>query len=171
MSLSSWSQTSSAMFPSPAKRLVRSKSGLKIVAQHERGVPPWNMEEPHWVADAEATQCAQCHAKFTFVKRKVLHSEKQFTAPLSGRKGFKIRETFQHHCRRCGKIFCGGCCGEKLQFHRMGFVDPVRLCAACVVPTRAEKEFFDDELKSLFDGEIIVLKRFGIFPTRRGILF
>ena len=33
MSLSSWSQTSAAMFPSPSKRLVRSKSGLKIVAQ------------------------------------------------------------------------------------------------------------------------------------------
>ena len=37
----------------------------------------------------------------------------------------------------------------------MGFVDPVRLCAACVVPTRAEKEFFENDLKSLFDGKII----------------
>ena len=60
---------------------------------------------------------------------------------------------FQHHCRRCGKIFCGKCCGEKLQFHRMGFVDPVRLCTACLVPTKAEKEFFDEQLKCLFDGE------------------
>ena len=59
----------------------------------------------------------------------------------------------QHHCRRCGKIFCGKCCGEKVQFHRMGFVDPVRLCAACLAPTRAEKEFFENELKCLFDGE------------------
>ena len=42
-------------------------------SQHERNVPPWYLEEPHWVADAEATQCAnaQCNAKFTFVKRKV----------------------------------------------------------------------------------------------------
>ena len=36
----------------------------------------------------------------------------------------------------------------------MGFVDPVRLCAACLVPTKAEKEFFDEQLKSLFDGEL-----------------
>ena len=51
------------------------KIGCNFAArsQHERGVPPWNLEEPHWVADAEAAQCAnaQCNAKFTFVKRKV----------------------------------------------------------------------------------------------------
>lgn len=134
------------MFPSPSKRLVRSKSGLKIVAQHERGVPPWNLEEPHWVADAEAAQCAhaQCNAKFTFVKRK-------------------------HHCRRCGKIFCGKCCGEKLQFHRMGFVDPVRLCAACLVPTKAEKEFFDEQLKSLFDGAPFHMTKSGSSVADRTI--
>ena len=56
MSLSSWNQTSAAMFPSPSKRLVRSKSGLKIVAQHSRDVPPWNLEEPAWVKDEEVMQ-------------------------------------------------------------------------------------------------------------------
>ena len=55
MSLSSWSQTSPAMFPSPSKRLVRSQSGLRIVSQHARGVTPWALEEPHWLKDNEVS--------------------------------------------------------------------------------------------------------------------
>ncbi len=71
MSLSSWSQTSQAMFPTPTKRLVRSKSGLRIVSQSERGNIPWHLEEPHWVKDEEVANCMQCKAKFDFVKRRV----------------------------------------------------------------------------------------------------
>lgn len=52
---------------------VRSKSGLKILCQHERGVPPWNLEEPHWVKDEEAPNCmnGKCQAKFDFIRRRV----------------------------------------------------------------------------------------------------
>ncbi len=71
MSLSSWSQTSQAMFPTPSRRLVRSKSGLRIVSQHERGDIPWRLEEPHWVRDEECEQCIVCKAKFDFIKRRV----------------------------------------------------------------------------------------------------
>ena len=39
--------------PSGAKRLVKSKSGLKIVCQHDRECAPWDMAEPHWVPDKE----------------------------------------------------------------------------------------------------------------------
>lgn len=127
MSLSSWSQTSSAMFPSPSKRLVRSQSGLRIVSQHARGVAPWALEEPHWVKDNEASNCKECQSKFDFVRRR-------------------------HHCRRCGQIFCGKCCGTKVQFHRMGFVDPVRVCQKCAPATKKEQKFFDNELKVLFKG-------------------
>lgn len=59
------------MFPSPSKRLVKSKSGLRIVAQHERGNAPWNLEEPHWVKDEEVVQCVECKVKFDFIKRRV----------------------------------------------------------------------------------------------------
>ena len=74
MSLSSFANPPSGeMLASPSKRLVRSKSGLKILAQHERGVPPWNLEEPHWVKDDEAEFCmnAKCKQKFDFLKRRV----------------------------------------------------------------------------------------------------
>ena len=35
------------------KRLVKSKSGLKMVCQHDRESAPWDMAEPPWVPDEE----------------------------------------------------------------------------------------------------------------------
>lgn len=109
------------------KRLVKSKSGLKIVCQHDRESAPWDMAEPHWTLDKEVTTCLGCQAKFDFIKRK-------------------------HHCRRCGHIFCNKCCGSKVQFHRMGFVDPVRVCTPCATVTKQEEDFFNTHLKLLFAG-------------------
>lgn len=113
--------------PSGGKRLVKSKSGLKIVCQHDRESAPWDMAEPQWTPDKEVTTCLGCQAKFDFIKRK-------------------------HHCRRCGHIFCNKCCATKVQFHRMGFVDPVRLCTPCATVTKQECEFFSTHLKLLFAG-------------------
>jgi len=112
---------------SGGKRLVKSKSGLKIVCQHDRESAPWDMAEPQWTPDKEVTTCLGCQAKFDFIKRK-------------------------HHCRRCGHIFCNKCCSSKVQFHRMGFVDPVRLCTPCSTVTKQEEEFFNTHLKLLFSG-------------------
>ena len=48
---------SSKVTPSTGgKRLVKSKSGLKIVCQHDRESAPWDMAEPHWTPDKEV-----CH--------------------------------------------------------------------------------------------------------------
>ncbi|TRY78756.1 hypothetical protein TCAL_09464 [Tigriopus californicus] len=58
----------------------------------------------------------------------------------------------EHHCRRCGQIFCSKCCQSKIQFHRMGFVDPVRNCQTCSPLTRKEEIFFTNQLKVLFQG-------------------
>ena len=35
------------------RRLVKSKSGLKIVCQHDREAAPWDMAEPAWTPDKE----------------------------------------------------------------------------------------------------------------------
>ena len=40
---------------SGGKRLVKSKSGLKIVCQHDRESAPWDMAEPQWTPDKEVT--------------------------------------------------------------------------------------------------------------------
>lgn len=109
------------------RRLVKSKSGLKIVCQHDREAAPWEMAEPAWIPDNQADNCIACKAKFDFIKRR-------------------------HHCRRCGQIFCGKCTSNKVQFHRMGFVDPVRLCKPCSDVTKKEEEFFNNDLKLLLTG-------------------
>ena len=35
------------------KRLVNSKSGLKILCQHDKDASPWELAEPQWTLDAE----------------------------------------------------------------------------------------------------------------------
>jgi len=109
------------------KRLVNSKSGLKILCQHGRDATPWELTEPHWTPDAEVLNCTNCPQKFTFLQRR-------------------------HHCRRCGKIFCSSCCNTKVQLHRMAFVDPVRLCQPCSEVTKVEEDFFTQQIKVLFEG-------------------
>jgi len=121
------SESSNVTPSSGGKRLVKSKSGLKIVCQHDRESAPWDMAEPQWTPDKEVTTCLGCQVKFDFIKRK-------------------------HHCRRCGHIFCNKCCSCRVQFHRMGFVDPVRLCTPCSTVTKQEEEFFNTHLKLLFSG-------------------
>jgi len=109
------------------RRLVKSKSGLKIVCQHDREAAPWDMAEPAWTPDKEVENCVACPTKFDFLRRR-------------------------HHCRRCGQIFCGKCTSQKVQFHRMGFVDPVRLCKPCSDVTKKEEDFFNNDLKLLLTG-------------------
>ena len=67
-----------------------------------------------------------------------------------------IRDTFlfilQHHCRRCGNVFCGSCCDHKVLLPRLNFVDPVRVCEECAIVAKKENEFFDKHLKILVQG-------------------
>jgi len=109
------------------KRLVNSRSGLKILCQHDKDASPWDLAEPQWTPDNEALVCSSCNTKFTLLNRR-------------------------HHCRRCGKIFCNSCCKVKVQLHRMSFVDPVRQCKPCSEITKVEEEFFTTHIKVLFEG-------------------
>ena len=47
------SEASNVTPTSGGKRLVKSKSGLKIVCQHDRESAPWDMAEPQWTPDKE----------------------------------------------------------------------------------------------------------------------
>lgn len=109
------------------KKLIRSKSGLKIVAANEDLRSPFVMCEPEWTPDKEVTNCTKCNAKFGFTTRK-------------------------HHCRRCGQIYCSSCCDERLELLRMCFIDPVRVCHDCAPATVEENKFFDRHLKMLTAG-------------------
>lgn len=62
---------------------------------------------PRWELDEEAPECRRCHNKFDFFNRR-------------------------HHCRYCGKIFCGSCSALKLILPP-GYnqPDPQRICIGC----------------------------------------
>ncbi|KAM7166956.1 zinc finger FYVE domain-containing protein 16 isoform 3-T4 [Macrochelys suwanniensis] len=62
------------------------------------------LKQPPWVPDSEAPNCMNCQVKFTFTKRR-------------------------HHCRACGKVFCGVCCNRKckLQYTEK----EARVCIGC----------------------------------------
>ncbi|XP_063996768.1 zinc finger FYVE domain-containing protein 16 [Pogoniulus pusillus] len=61
-------------------------------------------KQPFWVPDSEAPNCMNCQVKFTFTKRR-------------------------HHCRACGKVFCGACCKRKCKLQYME--KEARVCTGC----------------------------------------
>jgi len=96
--------------------------------------------------DEDVQDCVKCRVKFDFIRRR---------ARINAMFGLNDLFLLQHHCRRCGSIFCARCCGQKVQFHRMGFIDPVRHCLECAKETSLEERFFRDKLKVLVKGEIV----------------
>ncbi|MBN3271539.1 ZFYV9 protein, partial [Polyodon spathula] len=62
------------------------------------------LKQPAWVPDSKALKCMNCQLKFTFTKRR-------------------------HHCRACGKVFCGGCCNRKCKLKYME--KEARVCVIC----------------------------------------
>ncbi|KAJ8918864.1 hypothetical protein NQ315_011154 [Exocentrus adspersus] len=63
---------------------------------------------PVWIPDIEAPKCMSCGANFTVVKRR-------------------------HHCRNCGKVFCGRCSSNSVPLPKFGHAKPVRVCNKCFI--------------------------------------
>ncbi|NWT12790.1 ZFY16 protein, partial [Vireo altiloquus] len=75
--------------------------------------PALSWKQPLWVPDSEAPNCMNCQAKFTFTKRR-------------------------HHCRACGKVFCGSCCKRKCKLQYME--KEARVCTGCYDDINRGKE-------------------------------
>ncbi|RLU27045.1 hypothetical protein DMN91_000844 [Ooceraea biroi] len=79
---------------------------------HDRASPVTERGEecveraPAWVPDNDAPRCMACQAGFTVVRRR-------------------------HHCRNCGKVFCGRCSSNNVPLPRYGHTKPVRVCNRC----------------------------------------
>ncbi|KAL2294105.1 hypothetical protein Nmel_007826 [Mimus melanotis] len=73
-------------------------------AESHKTPPALLWKQPLWVPDSEAPNCMNCQAKFTFTKRR-------------------------HHCRACGKVFCGSCCKRKCKLQYME--KEARVCTGC----------------------------------------
>jgi hypothetical protein len=39
--------------------------------------------------------------------------------------------SWRHHCRYCGRVFCGSCSAAKRTLPALGFDKPVRVCGGC----------------------------------------
>lgn len=65
-------------------------------------------EAPAWIPDILAPDCMMCKTPFTIVRRR-------------------------HHCRNCGKVFCGRCSSNFVPLPRYGLTKPVRVCSNCFV--------------------------------------
>nr|CAD2124596.1 unnamed protein product [Meloidogyne enterolobii] len=59
-----------------------------------------------WVPDSECEQCTACSSLFTLVRRR-------------------------HHCRNCGRIFCGNCSTNQIAIPELGYDKKVRVCDLC----------------------------------------
>ncbi|NXQ62382.1 ZFY16 protein, partial [Anthoscopus minutus] len=84
-------------------------------AESRRTPAALSWKQPLWVPDSEAPNCMSCQAKFTFTKRR-------------------------HHCRACGKVFCGSCCKRKCKLQYME--KEARVCTGCYDYINKGKEVF-----------------------------
>ena len=60
-----------------------------------------------WEPDCSRTTCSRCSRPFSFFNRR-------------------------HHCRNCGKLFCGDCTAYTLPLPEKGYHHYVRVCDSCV---------------------------------------
>jgi len=59
-----------------------------------------------WVPDSDCLQCTNCGNPFTVFRRR-------------------------HHCRNCGRLFCGRCSSNEMPIPELGYDTNVRVCDLC----------------------------------------
>ena len=69
-----------------------------------RGRP--RVSPPAWIPDEAAAACMGCGDSFNLLRRR-------------------------HHCRACGKVFCGRCSGNSMPLPHFNLDRPVRVCNRC----------------------------------------
>ncbi|KAK7466552.1 hypothetical protein BaRGS_00037336 [Batillaria attramentaria] len=79
----------------------------------------WSMdvkriETPEWI---DGDSCSKCGAPFFWNFRKMWDE--------------KTIGNRQHHCRKCGKVFCNKCSGKRSTIPPMGYEYEVRVCDSC----------------------------------------
>ncbi|KAL5283961.1 ZFYVE28 family protein [Megaselia abdita] len=67
---------------------------------------------PIWIPDQEAPSCMGCTTQFTAFRRR-------------------------HHCRNCGRVFCGSCSNTSAPLPKFGLIKAVRVCRQCYITEAA----------------------------------
>lgn len=81
-----------------------SRVGARSADWKREGDEELGSRQPAWVPDAEAPNCMNCSQRFTFTRRR-------------------------HHCRACGKVYCGVCCNRKCKLKYLE--KEARVCVTC----------------------------------------
>lgn len=86
----------------------------------------------YWLDDSSATKCRSCERKFTAFRRR-------------------------HHCRICGKIFCGNCTtfidGQKFNYN-----GNMRVCLTCLKLANKLEDYISSEDESIIDDGSSIFK-------------
>lgn len=102
----------------PPSSLSQTSDGTPPLRMHPSNTSPFShtsntfpldaqlLTPPAWIPDESAPHCMACQSVFTVVRRR-------------------------HHCRNCGKVFCGKCSANAVPLPRYGHVKPVRVCNRC----------------------------------------
>ena len=70
----------------------------------------------NWMPDDSATACSECGSEFTFMRRR-------------------------HHCRVCGRLFCGDCTQQTFELPpQYGWKGPQRVCESCYLILYSRKQ-------------------------------
>lgn len=67
---------------------------------------------PIWIPDQDAPSCMGCTTQFTAFRRR-------------------------HHCRNCGRVFCGSCSNTSAPLPKFGLIKAVRVCRQCYITEAA----------------------------------
>lgn len=67
---------------------------------------------PIWIPDEDAPTCMGCTTQFTAFRRR-------------------------HHCRNCGRVFCGSCSNTSAPLPKFGLIKAVRVCRQCYITEAA----------------------------------
>eukprot|EP01094_Clydonella_sp_ATCC50884_P027434 TRINITY_DN7874_c0_g1_i1.p1 TRINITY_DN7874_c0_g1~~TRINITY_DN7874_c0_g1_i1.p1 ORF type:complete len:126 (+),score=27.28 TRINITY_DN7874_c0_g1_i1:116-493(+) len=85
---------------------------------------------PKWVDDNTVTKCKKCKEDFTLLNRR-------------------------HHCRGCGKIFCGGCTSRQCSLpETFDYSGPERVCDKCFDKWATAEEKENPSSSGFFDGHV-----------------
>lgn len=105
-------------------------SDSKLESLDER-YPKQEITQRHWVKNEDRQYCAnrQCRVKFTLIER-------------------------QHHCRRCGEIFCNECLKYQRRLSNLAHLDPegklYKVCQTCFEEGRDSDYIQSNQLTPLF---------------------
>lgn len=109
-------ETETAEAPAAAEpeKAVEEEDLRRPSAQTQGTEPP--DPRAHWMPDDSATACSECGSEFTFVRRR-------------------------HHCRMCGRLFCGDCTQQTFELPpQYGWKGPQRVCESCYLILYSRKE-------------------------------